>query len=1051
MVASPPSPVRLLGLLCGWACAILGPLRADPVINEFMASNRSGLTDETGEFSDWLEIHNPDAVAVNLNGWYLTDSATDKTKWQFPAVSLAPGGYLVVFASGSNRRDPTKPLHTNFSLSADGEYLGLLKPDGVTVASEYAPAFPAQNPNVSYGLSQAAGSAGQKGFFAIPTPGAANGAALSALVAETVGFSRSAGPFSSSFSLTLSGAAAGQRIRYVLVTPSSNGAAGPDPTAASPEYAGPITIDSSRVVRAAVFSNDGTLRGRVSSAHFLKLGAGASTFTSPLPVLVLDDYGAGPLVKDEIDHASWLYAYAPRASGAAVLTTLPDVASPLAATVRGSSSADFPKKGFTLKFTDEFGAKREQSLFGSAAYEKWALVAPWNYDRTFVHNAYAYALSNRIGRWAARTQLVELFFNPTGGDLGTQSYAGIYILTDRIEIGNGRVDLASLSPSDTSGTALTGGYLLKIDLKDADEFGFSTAHGVPTSPGTLVVVAQPKAADLAPAQRDYIRNYVQQMEDALHADRARGWSTRTYLDYLDRPSWVDHHILNTFAGNLDAFQRSAYFTKDKNRKLVAGPVWDFDRAFGSADSRNALPEGWLGDPIYARDVWSSGWWEVITRDPEFMQAWVDRWQALRQGELSNASVAAQIDAQAAVVGSAAADRDAAKWPDNASRFGDYAGEIGHMKSWLIRRAEWIDQQFVLPPQVVASGTTQRITPAAGVPFAYTIDGSDPRALGGQVAANALLSTVAVDVPASANVHARSYRAELQGVFPGNPWSSAAAGPNASPLSPPSRLINLSSRGIVGSGETALIAGVVVADTASKRFLSRAVGPGLAIFGATGLVPDPQLSVFNNSSLEIYRNNGWTTGVDATQLPTYSSSVGAFALTPGLNDSALASTLTSAAYTLQVTSPSRTEGVGLVELYELDASGRTLNLSTRGQVRTGVGVLIGGFVVQGTAYKRMLIRAVGPTLSAFGLSNVLADPVMNVYSGQTIIATNDRWGASADAAAIEKARQAVGAFALEATSEDAAMILTVAPGAYTVEVRGKNNTQGVGLLEIYELP
>lgn len=127
---------------------------AVPVITEFMASNKTVLADEDGSFSDWLEIYNPEDTTQDLAGWYLTDSAKKPTKWQFPAVTLAPRGYLVVFASGKDRRDPTKPLHTNFDLSAGGEYLGLIRPDGATIASEYAPTFPAQAADMSYGITQ---------------------------------------------------------------------------------------------------------------------------------------------------------------------------------------------------------------------------------------------------------------------------------------------------------------------------------------------------------------------------------------------------------------------------------------------------------------------------------------------------------------------------------------------------------------------------------------------------------------------------------------------------------------------------------------------------------------------------------------------------------------------------------------------------------------------------------------------------------------------------------------------------------------------------------
>ena len=148
-----------------FVCALLsgamavGGYSEGPVISEFLASNNSGLSDQFGFQEDWIEIHNPTASPVNLDGWYLTDSATLLTKWRFPAVSLPPSGYLVVFASDRNLRNPASPLHTNFKLSAGGEYLALVRPDGVTVAWDYAPQFPQQLTDVSYGVVPEPGSA----------------------------------------------------------------------------------------------------------------------------------------------------------------------------------------------------------------------------------------------------------------------------------------------------------------------------------------------------------------------------------------------------------------------------------------------------------------------------------------------------------------------------------------------------------------------------------------------------------------------------------------------------------------------------------------------------------------------------------------------------------------------------------------------------------------------------------------------------------------------------------------------------------------------------
>ncbi len=131
-------------------------LAANFLISEFLASNDTSIDDEDGDDSDWLEIVNAGDVAGSLNGWYLTDNASNLTKWQFPDVSLDPGERLIVWASDKNRTDPSSELHTNFKLGASGEYTGLIMPDGVTVAFEYAPTFPVQYTDVSYGLTETA-------------------------------------------------------------------------------------------------------------------------------------------------------------------------------------------------------------------------------------------------------------------------------------------------------------------------------------------------------------------------------------------------------------------------------------------------------------------------------------------------------------------------------------------------------------------------------------------------------------------------------------------------------------------------------------------------------------------------------------------------------------------------------------------------------------------------------------------------------------------------------------------------------------------------------
>ena len=1024
---------------------------AAPTISEFMAANSSTLADDDGAFSDWIEIFNPETGPVNLAGWYLTDTATSKTKWQFPSVTIPSGGYLVVFASGKNRRDPNRPLHTNFSLSSGGEYLGLVRPDGTTVATDFAPTFPTQYSDISFGITQPTdGSPGAIGYLRTATPGSNNGGISALMLVEKVAFSRPATTYSESFSLSLSGASPGQHIRYVVALPSTNGADVPSPTRSSPRYYRPITINSSVVVRAAVFSDDDSIQGLDSTTQFVKIGADLTASAAQLPVLVLDNHGLGALGKDDIDHPAWLYAYGARGPGNATFAAGPETVTSLTMTVRGSSSATFPKKSYNLELTDSSGKKAPQSLFGSAPAAKWALVGPWFFDRALIKNAFVYELSRRLGHWAPNVQLVEVFFNSAGGDLSDASYAGIYALTDRIEVGANRVNIAPLTSADNNAPEITGGYILKFDAPSTDEYSWTTHRGFPNNGTSAIVVASQKAADLSSAQRDYIRDYVQQLEDALFADADKGFASRTYLDFIDRASWVDYHLLNTFVSNFDALDRSSYFTKDRGGKLVAGPVWDFDRALGSATVFHTTPWN-VWNTEDATDLWNTGWWARLARDPEFMQDWIDRWQALRRDIFSTGNLLALADSLAAPIGPVAAARDAARWPDDPRFPQGASGGVSEMKSWLAQRATWIDQKFLAAPAAIESGVTITFTPPAGAQLVYTLDGSDPRMLGGDIAPNATVSNTSLTVSSSTNVHVRSYRADMRTTFPGSPWSSAVGSASASPLAPASKLINFSSRGLIGVGGQALITGVSVRDTVNKNYVVRAIGPTLSSFGANGALPDPVLGVFASNQVEIFRNSSWQNGLDGARLPALFQSVGAFPLTSFSHDAALVAQIAEGAYTLKVTSEFGSTGIGLAEVYETESNGRTANLSTRAMVRSGDGVLIGGFVIQGSAHKRMLIRGIGPTLEAFGLTDTLADPVITVYAGQKTLGANDDWSSATNAAQIAAAAQHVGAFSLKSGSKDSALFLTLPPGPYTVEVAGKAGAQGVAILEIYEVP
>ena len=158
---------------------LLNPLRlgAQVVLSEFQASNTRTLRDEDRNFEDWIEICNVSDASVNLGGWFLADDAGQLDKWQFPSTNLAAGKFLVVFASGKDRRVSGNPLHTDFKLSTAGEYLALVKSDGVTIATAYSPEFPPQAEDLSYGLPLTSQTVtllgrGASGRFLVPTDSA---------------------------------------------------------------------------------------------------------------------------------------------------------------------------------------------------------------------------------------------------------------------------------------------------------------------------------------------------------------------------------------------------------------------------------------------------------------------------------------------------------------------------------------------------------------------------------------------------------------------------------------------------------------------------------------------------------------------------------------------------------------------------------------------------------------------------------------------------------------------------------------------------------------
>lgn len=266
----------------------------------------------------------------------------------------------------------------------------------------------------------------------------------------------------------------------------------------------------------------------------------------------------------------------------------------------------------------------------------------------------------------------------------------------------------------------------------------------------------------------------------------------------------------------------------------------------------------------------------------------------------------------------------------------------------------------------------------------------------------------------------------------------------------SRLGNLASRGYVGSAERTMISGLTLAGQGRLPILVRGVGPGLLQFGITSAIDRARLSVFSGATA-VVENAGWSGAANNEFLVTTAARVGAFPLAAGSNDAAVFQELGLGSYTAQVVHPAGATGIGLIEVYDgSDGSGaaRLSNLSVRGYVGGGQASMVAGVNVTGAVPRRLLIRGVGPGLATIGLSGVLADPFLRVYSGDHAVAENDDWPPTDE---LIRTSQQVGAFALAQRGRDAGLIVTLPPGSYSAVLTGNDGGTGVGLLEVYELP
>lgn len=644
-------------------------------------------------------------------------------------------------------------------------------------------------------LTATAATTGAPVFFLSPTPGASNASTRISDPQALVTFTPDGSVFTTAQTVTLSSTAAGD-IRYTLD--------GSTPTVASPLYSAPLNLTAGTEVRARVFQ-PGDGGGRVTAAGFIKLGADVQAFTSPLPVVIMENFDRGAIpnyraanppagdgsgLRQAHRQPGSLALFAP-AAGTTSLTSVPAVQSRLGMRVRGSSSAGAQpalKQNLSVETWGKFDENSANIAPPGLPNESdWVLYAPYNYDRAMVRNAVAYELMRRCGHWAPGTRFVEVFTNTGGGEVTMADFAGVFVLTESIKADNDRVDLKKLSED-----AATGGWMVLADRMDAlHEDGRATApwnfhpagpnrikqgpyggsagtdqggDDVPTGYNTFLNFAEPSGYNTTAAQRSAISGWFDDMENVLYGanwrDPADGWAA-----WLDRETWVDNYLLANLSRNVDDLQLSTHFyRKHEGDLLHLNPPWDYDRSMDSYDSRDDATTGQYGQSFL--------WYPRLFADPCFAQAVIDRWQALRRGLWSNAALTALIDGYAAEITEPVAAANFAKWNTaaNTPRAGGWPAEITALKTWLTARANWIDSQYTAAPSFsvpggeVTAGTSVSLTAPAGTIY-YATGGSDPLlcdAAGLSVAPHAITYSGPLTVNASTILTAR--------VFTGTAWS-----------------------------------------------------------------------------------------------------------------------------------------------------------------------------------------------------------------------------------------------------------------------------------------
>lgn len=352
---------------------------------------------------------------------------------------------------------------------------------------------------------------------------------------------------------------------------------------------------------------------------------------------------------------------------------------------RGSISQLWPQKSYGLETRDSLGNNLNAPIIGMPKENDWVLYGPHD-DKTLMRNAISYLIGNRMGKWAPRTKHCEVSFVSIFNLL---DYQGTYVMLEKIKRDKNRVDISKLDKNDNAGDSLTGGYIIAVDgnIWTPDSGFYSNIQT-----NLFFEYKYPKGDEITPQQRNYIKAYIDSFETALNGPNFSNPLTG-FRKYADEFSFIDFFIIQELSKNLDSYRRSSYLYKDKNSKggkLIAGPFWDFNSAWGGPNQCNFEKDtGWA----YQQTCWIHGntypipfWWSKFLKDSTFANNLKCKWIQYRSTFLDTASLFHDLDSMRIYL------TDAASRHYSEFNFNNYnfKNQVDSLKKWIAKRMAWMD-------------------------------------------------------------------------------------------------------------------------------------------------------------------------------------------------------------------------------------------------------------------------------------------------------------------------------------------------------------------------